>query len=395
VETFPERFVSGLLSILFRPDVKQAVMSYWAKQVGQTRDDVIGLVSRAKQNALEPEHPYKEQMEVERDGDTLIMEAVLPTSSNTAAEFEVRRIFAQGKQTCSGAYRIGEMMKIAGHLKTWNEKLADPYHRYVEEELELLRRGIEKPEYRKEIESVDIEDACSFVRQVLHFPLEDGTLLRSRLGNLQEIAAGRRALRWYLRSQTSLPKNVIENPMKKFSQTCNNIVRDVWNNMGWDLSQGNDEAIYNLLHLNVLINSLDFKSREFLDIWSDPDRFENVVKAQFNAASAAEFSSELGGNTFVNELLQQWISPTRSQNTTLVYFTDNNGQLAVSLKCIEAFLQRCPKLTVIVVPKNGQFGNDTSWQDMEKFLKDDEASSNPAFTSLDGPFRHKGRSFCF
>ena len=378
-EAFPAQFTRGLLEVLRQPVAEEAVMSFWSELVDKTRQKVVNLVSKVTG-----------QRHTNQDDDSVVMDAVLPMVEEPAAEFEVQRIFAQGKQTCPGAYRVGEMMNIAGHLGTWNDKLSDPYHRYVEQELELLRRGIKGPKYKKEIDSVNVEDACCFVREVLHFPLEDGVLLRSGLGNFQEIAAGRRALRWYLRSKTQLPGKLIENPIKNPSQACNNIVRDVWSKKGWDLTCDNDEAIHNLLRLNVLLNSLDFKSREFMDVWSDADQFRTVVEEQFNAASSAKFTPELGGDAFMREFLDQWVSHSRSQTTSLVYLTDNNGQLAVTLKCVEAFLRRCPNLTVTLVPKNGQFGNDTSWQDVEQLLDEDEASSDPIFSDL-RKLRERGR----
>jgi 2-phospho-L-lactate transferase/gluconeogenesis factor (CofD/UPF0052 family) len=144
------------------------------------------------------------------------------------------------------------------------------------------------------------------------------------------------------------------------------------------------------LHLNVLLNALDFKSREFLDIWSDPDKFQTVVEAQFYAAVSTQFAPELGGDAFVHEFLDQWVPCSPSRALSMGYLTDNNGQLVASLKCVEAFLRRCPSLTITVIPKNGQFGNDASWQDVEEFLSEDKASVAPVFSELRG-LRTEGR----
>jgi len=381
-QAFPAEFARSTLEVLRQPLVERAIAFLWSELVGAARKHVIEVV------VTPTGHIGKHQ-----DDDTVIMDAVLPRPRNAAAEFEVQRVFNEGKQTCGGAYYIGQMMDVAGHLRAWNEKLSDPYRRYVEEELALLRRGIEDDECRKALAGLDVEEACRFVREVLHFPLENGVLLRFTLSNLEEIAAGRRALRWYVRSLGILPENLIDNPIKRFSQACNEIVCDVWRTKGPRLSD-DDEALRSLLRLNVLLNTLDFKNVEFMNVWSDPDKFRAIVEAQFEAALSASFAPELGGDAFVDEFLDRWLPRESSRPISLVYLTDNNGQLAVSLKCIEAFLRRCPRLCVTVVPKDGQFGNDTSWRDLEDLLKEDRQSPNSVFSELRRLQKRKRWSVC-
>ena len=367
---FPERFTSCLGRTLRCAAVRNALTAYWSELIGKARRRVLDLVARTTGR------------DAHQDEDAAVMDAVLPRVKDPAAEFEVRRIFADGKRTCSGAYRVGQMIDIAGHLPAWNDKLSDPYRRYVEEELALLRRGVGPGATRERLAAVDVEDACRFVREILHFPLEDGSLLRSGLGNLQEIAAGRLALHWHMRALGILPESALANPLKQLSQACNAIVCKVWAVKKWSSADADDRTIYNLLRLNVLLNALDFKSREFLEGWSDPDRFQAVVAAQFDAAASAEFAVELGGDHFVREFLDRWATPAPGPPLTLLYFTDNNGQLVASLKCVEAFLGRCPRLRITLVPKNGQVGNDTSWQDVEDLLREDAASDQPLFAEL-------------
>ena len=240
------------------------------------------------------------------------MQAINPQPQLPAAEFEVLKVFFEGKNTCPGAYRIGEMMSYAGHIRARAEKLSDPYERYVQEDINSSRRGTNDPDLCRQIDGIDRAAACRFVREILHFPLENGTLLRNQMGNLEEITASRNALRLYLRTHTSVPPELIDNPQRVFNDTCNRLVRDAWKYQGPSLEKLDDASIRYLLRLNVLMNALDFHSPDFHDLWRCEKSIGGLINEQFDKAREAEFSPRLGGDRFCDEFFRRWLAQGRA-----------------------------------------------------------------------------------
>lgn len=382
-ETNPTLFANTTLKLFREPILHHAIVLYWTKLINKRRTKVVNSVLKAAKGKR-----------ARRLDDAIIMDAVLPQPEELAAEFDVKNVFLQGKDTCPGAYCIGEMMNIAGHLKTWKEKLSYPYHHYVEEELAVLRQSVNDPAIKALVDSLDIKDVCRFVREILHFPLEDGTLLRTHLGNLEEISASRSALRLYLHSRTPLLADMIDHLLKIVNQKNNHRVREAWLVKYRDFDAGDDETLRRLFRLNILLNTLDFQGPDFHDAGADQEKMQACIERQFDAARTAAFSKSLGENEFIDEFLERWLSPGITTPMNMVYFTDNNGQLVVSLKCIEALLDRQPNLFITLMPKNGQYSNDASWKDVENLLDADGKSGKPIFEKLQSFLESKRLVIC-
>jgi 2-phospho-L-lactate transferase/gluconeogenesis factor (CofD/UPF0052 family)/uncharacterized protein with ATP-grasp and redox domains len=373
IETKPANYTSGTLTVFRHAHASECIVSFWADLAHKKRQVILDRVAEAS-----------DRKSGDRMDDSAILDAVNPRPETPAAEFEVQKVLFEGKATCPGAYYIGEMLDTAGHLENWARKLSDPYQRYVEEDIDSLRQGAATVELRGQINQIDQKSACRFVRDVLHFPLENGMLLRNQMGNLEEIAASRNALKLYLRTQTELqlPDELIDNPQRVFNEACNRHVRDVWKERESQFDGLDDPAIHRLLKLNVLLNALDFHTPDFHDSWAQEEKIRDLVESQFDKVDSAQFDVSLGGDAFVEEFSKRWLSTEKDTPVRMVYFVDNNGQLVASLKCVEAFLQRHSKLTVVLVPKDGQHGNDASCADVYHLLEVDAKNTLSIFDQL-------------
>jgi 2-phospho-L-lactate transferase/gluconeogenesis factor (CofD/UPF0052 family) len=371
IETKPYLYANCILAVLHNQLAGENIMQFWTALVNEKRRKICSQVADVLGRKCD------DQLD-----DAVILDVINPQPQAQAAEFEVAKILYEAKNTCPGAYRIGEMLEIAVGIKSWAKKLSDPYKRYVEEDLDSLRRSVISHGLLEKIGQVDSEDASRFVRDVLHFPLENGTILRNQMGNLEEITASRNILKLYLRYNTRLPSELIENPQEPFNEFCNRIVRDMWQTRIPQAEKLDNAEMHHLLTLNVLLNALDFHTPDFRNCWAGEETLRALIESQFEKADKAHFAESLGGDSFFEEFLNEWLNPEKDSPVCLVYFVDNNGQLVVSLKCVEAFLLRQPQLRVVLVPKNGQHGNDASWADVYRLLEIDAGNPNPIFDKL-------------
>jgi 2-phospho-L-lactate transferase/gluconeogenesis factor (CofD/UPF0052 family)/uncharacterized protein with ATP-grasp and redox domains len=376
--TSPAQFSLSTLNNLRNPVLNQAVVQFWTQ-----------LINRQRQSVVESVLKITGKERAQSIDDTIIMDTVLHQPEEPAAEFDVRGVFLNGKATCPGAYFIGDMLKLAGHIPTWKEKLAYPYQRYVEEELEVLRSNFKDPAITGLFDSLEVEDACRFIREILHFPLEDGTLLRSGLGNLEERSVSRTALWLFLHANAPILAELMDHLYHIINQNSNRLVRDVWLSKYRDVDFQDNESLRRLFRLNILLNTFDFRKLPPRS-GNGTEKSQDSIVRLFEEATAATFSIQLGGDHFIGEFLERWLSTPLAEPGQLIYLSDNNGQLVVSLKCIEAILKRQPGLSVILIPKNGQYGNDASWKDVEHLLDIDAKSPEPIFTQLSS-FQQSGR----
>jgi len=60
----------------------------------------------------------------------------------------------------------------------------------------------------------------------------------------------------------------------------------------------------------------------------------------------------------------------------LAWFTDDYIETYFDLHCIEKILELHPNINIDIIPKNGRYGNDMSWQDLERII------DNHIFTGL-------------
>lgn len=375
----PQHFHDTTLSILKDPGYHSSIMSFWSAQLAAYRSHVVNRILAGFQERAP-----------NRLDDTLVIDIVAPRPDEPAAGFEVEGVFADGKATTHGAYTIGEMRNVVTNLGPWETKLAEPFHKYVRQELEILERVLISGDSSPEPRRINAEEAVEFVREVLHFPLEDGTCLRNHLTNLEEITACRHALRAFLKSKTDLPQSAIENPIGLFNEECNRIVAEMWPELWEGSSDDKGAELEKTAKLCMLLNALDFHSPEFNGAWGDEERIREIVEGCFMQVDQADFSSALGGGAFFREFLARIGRGGDGPEVLCAYLTDNNGQLVASLKFIEALMSVNQRLKVILVPKNGSHWNDASWADVDTLMDADASAAAPIFKQL-REYLDKGR----
>lgn len=367
----PHLFNERTLAIFMEPWYRASLFELWTSQLTSYRTRVLGRILGAEGERVQ-----------DRLHDTLVIDAIAPKPTEPATGFEVEGVFLDGKATLHGAYRIGDMMQVAMLLEPWETKFAQPFDKYVKKELEILKRELSSRELGRRPSRIDAEEAVEFVRDILHFPLEDGTCLRKRLTNLEEITACRHAFRLFLESRTNLPLSIIGNPIGLFNDQCNHIVASLWREI-WCWTDGDLRAeLKRIVKLSILLNALDFHSPEFDSAWGDSTRLRAIVELQFQRVHRIDFSPALGGDTFFQKFLGQIAPREEESELTAVYLTDNNGQLVASLKLIETVLSLNKRLKVVLVPKNGSHWNDASWADVDKLLHADASHDRPIFNRL-------------
>jgi hypothetical protein len=313
---------------------------------------------------------------------------------NPAREPDVARVFVEGARTVPGAYRLEEMREVAAKVQEWKEKLADSHGRYVGEEISVYAASIHSDDLRKKLLQLGKHGARAFVSGVLHFRLDDGTLLRDHLSNLEERAATRNAVKCFLHHHEILRPPSVDNPLAEFNHACNATVLALWRQHEATFWQAEDVDLARLFVLNATLNSIDFEGVRVGRPALMSIAAENLIRRLFAAAGNAVFCSALGGETFLREFLERWVAGRKLKPTRLVYFAHKNGQLVVSLKCVEALLQRSPGLVTVLVPKGASYGTEATHHDLKCLLDEDEKSATPVFSRLSERLKRKRLLIC-
>lgn len=381
VQKYPSDMSQELLNVVNDMEMYAAMIRLWGDAMSATRQRVASRL----RGVIDAE-------KVDYYDDSVILNVILPRPLLAALEFDVNAVFAHGTEACPGAYRVAEMSHVAENLPIWRAKLLEPYRRYIEEELRVVREGFGPDSKRQPSIKDEAEKAAVFVWDILNYPLQDGSILRDELGNLEELAAVRNALKLFLRGR--YPEEMVENPLGMVNRTSNSIVAAVLRQRLGKISALDDRATESLLRLSVLMNALDFHTPDFREAWSSSDALQRLVERQFDALADAVLESELGGRYFIREFIDRWLRLGDREPAHLVFFCDNNGQVVVSLKCVETFLLRRPGLRVTLVPKNGRYGNDASCEDIDEVLSADAASEQALFSQLRSMFKTGRFAIC-
>jgi 2-phospho-L-lactate transferase/gluconeogenesis factor (CofD/UPF0052 family) len=369
IQSSSMNFSRQLLELISEPEIPVRLIRLWSAAMSERRAHLLQSIRKSSKAG-----------EAGVLDENSVVNLLLPRPAVPAREFDVNAVFSHGTDACPGAYRISEMASVAEGIELWQSKLLDPYHRYVREELHALRGAFHSATEASLPKREEVEDAENFIWDILNFPLSDGSILRDDLGNLEELAAVRNALKLHLQGRYAAER--VESPLGAVNAASNVLVAEIFRRQYGQHLDTSDAFIGKLLILNVLMNALDFHSPDFRGSWDTPESLLHLIERQFKAADTAILESTLGGETFVAEFLAKWLRIDDSDSAHLVYLSDNNGQLVVSLKCIEAFLRRRSTLRITLVPKQGHYGNDASIEDVSHVLESDATNQQPLFSYL-------------
>jgi 2-phospho-L-lactate transferase/gluconeogenesis factor (CofD/UPF0052 family)/8-oxo-dGTP pyrophosphatase MutT (NUDIX family) len=299
--------------------------------------------------------------------DQKLFDSFLDSPSSPAAKEDVEAIFELGAGQVAGAYRIGSFrLRVAGD-QYWGAKLRDPATRYVDNILTAIAYGRDAQTTER---LLNIAPALrSFVSQLLDLPLEDGRRFRDGFGNLIDIAAARKAALLWLERHTGdfLPREALANPTRSVAQECLRSGQTLlarWQAKSADSGVARFKA---LMLIGLGASAVDFNNPQFqqrLVLENGPGPW---ILQFIKERSPEDFCSELGGDRFLEEFFDEFLSGDRP--VTLAFLPGGSAQAYISLAIAQEMLRQNPSLKVLFIPKSGASSNDTTFDDAQAALR--------------------------
>lgn len=279
---------------------------------------------------------------------------------------ELNHVFEKGPDQLAGAYELGPFRQVAAGNEYWRAKLRDPEKRYVRSLLTAIKFGQDSQvQQRLDQTSSAVE---TFVRDLLNFSLLDGNRFRDKLGNLADIAVGRRAvLVWLEHHSPEVPKEILDFPTGIVTKACLQTGSDILKKFLELDSPAGLGRLRNLVLLGLGASSADFNNPAFQrhlktrSTTSDPeiDRF-------LDKKTARKLSPDLAGDHFLNEFYKKL---TESEEPLkIAYLSGNAAQAAISLAIAQEILRTNLKAELRFVAKSGSPGNDLTFEDAKELL---------------------------
>lgn len=365
-----DRFASAIAVALQNNKIMKEIQFYIGDIINRNRKGFIDQIT-----------PKIELNMKGKNVDDAIIDLLLPQPDSPAEEHLINKIFKYGKDTLAGAYAIGPFRSNPRRDVFGEEKLSDPFNRYVKNELDAIVKRIAQ---QRRIEDVDgfmrkfyeesnlLERAENFVKNALHFPMDNGDIFRNRLSNLQEIGAARQALRIFLTGEEDINEEMIYNPLKETNILSNKVVREILQQESPSSNKLTYKDIRRRVLQSVMTNAIDYNNPDSADMRQSTEKAISFIKSHLSKERC--FSLNFGGEYFLREFFKRYLDVNEPVN--LVFLPDNNGQAIISLKLAEDFLRINSKLIIYFIPKNGQYSDDLSWQDVEWILREDASSQN-------------------
>ncbi|MDB4433411.1 2-phospho-L-lactate transferase CofD family protein, partial [bacterium] len=300
--------------------------------------------------------------------DDWLYERFLDAPKERARGSDVELVFENGADQIAGAYQIGPFRLHVSGDEYWDRKLADPESRYVENLISAIARGQDEPLRTRLLEAIPA--ASVFVGELLNLPLQNGNRFRDGLGNLAEIAAGRRATIAWLERKFSdlLPSEFFQCPTRYVTGACIEGGRALLERSLPRLPNSGYERFRALVLLGLGASMADFNNPAFQRHLAAGDEPEESMTRVFGASVSDGLCSALGGEHFLKEFFDEYVSSL--ERCTLVYFAGNAAQAYISMAISQELLAANRNLRVLFIPKSGSPGNDLSFEDARSILFD-------------------------
>src|SRR6266850_1245788 len=243
---------SGTLSALHSGEVERAVAERCRALRVIRRKDFVAKY-HFLQKPLVRDYSY----------DRWLFDSFVEQPASPAPVEELKTVFSKGPEQTSGAYEMGPFRQSVAGDDHWEPKLRDPEMRYVRNLVRAVSYGQRAATQRK-LEN-RISDIQSFVRDLLNFPLSDGSRFRDRLGNLADIAVARKAVLFWLKhaAHDLLPAKTLSFPTGAITQECLRAGRTLLEKSSTSLPDAGLKRLREILLIGIGASSADFNNPAF------------------------------------------------------------------------------------------------------------------------------------
>ena len=316
----------------------------------------------------------------ESRGEETLFEAVYCPPKERATPELVAAAFEGGIEQIAGAYQLGPFRHSVAGDDYWFEKIEDPWRRYVDNLIEWVGSGRD-PETIGKFHN-EKEDIYRFVEGLLNFPLRNGSRFRDRLGNLADIAVAREAVLLWLRHNLGavFSNEDLRHPAQMVTDACLDASRRLLSEWMRTTSATGLARLGELVRLSAKASAADFNNPRFQRELSARRRPGAWIFDFLQSGSEGELSTALGGERFLEEFFDDYVTPKRP--VALTFLPGNSGQAYLSLAVCQELLALNPLMRIRCLPKSDSPGTDLSFENALKVLNCEEQG---AFHDL---FRH-------
>jgi 2-phospho-L-lactate transferase/gluconeogenesis factor (CofD/UPF0052 family)/8-oxo-dGTP pyrophosphatase MutT (NUDIX family) len=350
---------SGTESSLSDPEVRRKV----AERCREIRN------ARRKEFAEIAGNPVRCRDWENRGDETLIGE-VYTQPREPALPESVAAAFEGGIEQTAGAYQLGPFRQWVAGDEYWFEKLEDPSGRYVDNLIECAVLGRE-PGIRMRFYDAK-GDIYPFVKALLNFPMQDGSRLRDRLGNLADIAVAREAVLLWLRRNLgdAFTQDDFAHPARTVTAACLEAGRRLLTEWKETTSAKGFDRLRELVRLSLRASAADFNNPRFQKELLSKGRPGAWISDFLRSGGEAELSAELGGERFLEEFFEEYLKPKRP--VTLTFLPGNSGQAYLSLAVCQELLALNPAMRIRFLPKSDSPGTDLNIEDALRIVNGEE-----------------------
>jgi 2-phospho-L-lactate transferase/gluconeogenesis factor (CofD/UPF0052 family)/8-oxo-dGTP pyrophosphatase MutT (NUDIX family) len=294
-------------------------------------------------------------------GDEALLGAVLKSPDEPAPSDLVGSVFEDGVHQTAGAYQLGPFRLFIAGDEEWGAKLDDPWTRYVENLLSAAAYGRDTETRRKVLDAKT--KIQPFVRDLLNFPLQNGSRLRDGLGNLADIAVAREAVLLWLRHNMKdvLPKEDLIHPARAVTEACLKAGQQLLARWLETAPADSLTRLRELVQLGLSASAADFNNPRFQDELSRKTSPGPWIFDFLQRQRAEKLCTELGGERFLEEFFDTYLKQKRP--ATIVFFPGNSGQAYISLAICQELLERNWSFRIVFITKSGSPGTDLSFED--------------------------------
>lgn len=284
---------------------------------------------------------------------------------------DVTSIFENGASQLPGAYSMSAFRQVAEGDDYWESKLRDTESRYVRNLLSAA--GFGQPTVVRDRLDQLSPKIQTYVADLLNLPLATGERFRDRLGNLTDIAVGRRAVMiWLAQADLSLARDPFATgPVKGVSLRAGRSLLLKTH----QLPQQPLARIRDMLLAGLGAAAADFNNPNFQGQLKGHSPGVDRVMRFVQDSTALQLSPALGGEQFLSEFYDKYIEP--GERVSIAYLAGNAAQAYITIAIVEELLRQNPHAAVHLVTKEGSPGNDLTLDDVRQILVTDGAALFP------------------
>jgi 2-phospho-L-lactate transferase/gluconeogenesis factor (CofD/UPF0052 family)/8-oxo-dGTP pyrophosphatase MutT (NUDIX family)/methylmalonyl-CoA mutase cobalamin-binding subunit len=353
--TGKQALASGALSALHNANVQRAIADRCRSLCAARRQEFVARYGFLHKRLVN-DYAY----------DRWLFDCFVEQPGLAASVEEAKAVFEKGPEQLGGAYEMGPFRQAVAGDDHWEPKLRDPEMRYVSNIVGAVAYG-QKATTQRKLEK-RIPDIQCFVRDLLNFPLSDGTRFRDKLSNLADIAVARKAVLFWLKNAVRdlLPAKILSVPTGAITQECLQAGRELCEKSFASLPNAGLARLRELLLVGLGASSADFNNPAFRRHLKLRSRNDHAILRFLEQRISRNLSQELGGDRFLQEFYEEYVKSGKS--VTIAYLAGNTAQAHTSLTIAQEILRMNTRARIYFITKSGSPGNDLTLKGARNIL---------------------------